>query len=89
MKRSLFRKVEVFPKFVHQTPREDDQRRPEPLRSLKDLKSEATRYIEREAILHALKMTGWNKKRAARMLKISYKALFYKMDNYGIRNSIA
>jgi transcriptional regulator with GAF, ATPase, and Fis domain len=59
------------------------------LRSLKELKAESTHYIEREAILHALKMSGWNKKRAARMLKISYKALFYKMANYGIRDAIA
>ena len=57
-------------------------------RSLKDLKAEATHFIEKQAILHALKMTGWNKKRTAQMLKISYKALFYKMDNYGIEDHV-
>ena len=56
----------------------------ESIGSLKDVKAEATRYIERKAILHALSMTGWNKREAARMLKISYKALFYKMANAGI-----
>jgi two-component system response regulator AtoC len=55
------------------------------LRSLKDVKAEATRYIERKAITHALNRTGWNKREAAKMLKISYKALFYKMNDYGIR----
>jgi DNA-binding NtrC family response regulator len=30
-------------------------------------------------------VTGWNKREAARILKISYKALFYKMANAGIR----
>ena len=55
------------------------------LRSLKDVKAEATRYIERKAITHALNRTGWNKREAAKMLKISYKALFYKMNDYGIK----
>ena len=59
------------------------------VRSLKDLSAEATRFVERKAILHALNMTGWNKREAARMLKISYKALFYKINNYGIRNDSA
>lgn len=56
------------------------------LRSLKALKAEATQHIEKKAIMYALNMTGWNKRQAAKMLKISYKALFYKMDNLGIRN---
>jgi two-component system response regulator AtoC len=55
------------------------------LRSLKDVKAEATKYIERKAITHALNRTGWNKREAAKMLKISYKALFYKMNDYGIK----
>jgi len=53
-------------------------------RSLKRLKREATRYIEKKAIMHALNMTGWNKRQTAKLLKISYKTLFYKMDNLGI-----
>jgi two-component system response regulator AtoC len=57
----------------------------EPERSLKDLKSEAAMYIEKRAISQALDMTRWNKLEAARMLKISYKALFYKMNDYGMR----
>jgi DNA-binding NtrC family response regulator len=57
----------------------------DPRRSLKDLKSEAAGYIEKKAITQALDMTRWNKVEAARMLKISYKALFYKMNDYGMR----
>jgi two-component system, NtrC family, response regulator AtoC len=57
---------------------------PARLGSLKDVKAIASDYIEKKAILHALGMTGWNKKQAARMLRISYKALFYKMDNLAI-----
>jgi two-component system, NtrC family, response regulator AtoC len=52
--------------------------------SLKDLKAEATNYIEQKVILHALNMTGWNKRQTANSLKISYKTLFYKMDKLGI-----
>jgi two-component system response regulator AtoC len=53
-------------------------------RPLKDLAAEATKYIERKAILHALNMANWNKRKAAKLLSISYKALFYKMDDLGI-----
>ncbi len=59
---------------------------PDALRSLKALKAEAIRHIEQKAIMYALNMTGWNKRQTAKMLGISYKALFYKMDNLGIRN---
>ncbi len=52
--------------------------------SLKDLKADATNYIEKKAIMHALNLTDWNKRQAAKMLKISYKTLFYKMANLGI-----
>jgi two-component system response regulator AtoC len=57
----------------------------EPERSLKDLKSAAAMYIEKRAISQALDITRWNKVEAAKMLKISYKALFYKMNDYGMR----
>jgi len=53
-------------------------------RSLKELKAEASNYIERKAILHALSMTEWNKRQAAKKLSISYKTLFYKMANLGV-----
>jgi two-component system response regulator AtoC len=60
---------------------------PVPPKSLKELKAEAIRHVEKEAIMHALNLTGWNKREAAKMLKISYKALFYKMANAGIGNN--
>ena len=55
--------------------------------SLKDLKTDATKYIEKRAIRHALNLAGWNKREAAKMLKISYKALFYKIDYLGIEKN--
>lgn len=44
----------------------------------------AKRAAEAEAILSALNSTMWNRKRAAILLKIDYKALLYKMKKLGI-----
>jgi two-component system response regulator AtoC len=79
--------MEFSPLHAESTGRQEegDEGKPDALRSLKDVKTEATRYIEKKAITHALNMTGWNKREAAKILKISYKALFYKMDDYEIR----
>ena len=52
---------------------------------LKLLKAQASDYIEKEVIAHVLNITGGNKVRAAKMLNISYKALFYKMKDLGLR----
>jgi two-component system, NtrC family, response regulator AtoC len=40
---------------------------------------------EAEAISRTLLQTGWNRKRAAPLLNISYKALLYKIRQYGIK----
>ncbi len=54
---------------------------PPDLKSLvRGLKDEA----EMQAIADALEQTRWNRKEAARMLNISYKALLYKIRQYGI-----
>jgi DNA-binding NtrC family response regulator len=42
---------------------------------------------EMEAISHALTETNWNRKKAAALLKISYKALLYKIRQYDIQPS--
>jgi two-component system response regulator AtoC len=52
--------------------------------TLKDIAREASRKAEREAILHVLEATRWNKSKAAKILKISYKALLYKIKDCGI-----
>ena len=39
---------------------------------------------EKEAISNALEKTGWNRKRAAMLLNLSYKALLYKIRQYDI-----
>ena len=50
-----------------------------PLYSLKEAARLAAREAEREMILLALRKTNWNRKRAAELLKISYKAMLYKL----------
>ncbi len=52
---------------------------------LKQLKDRAGEYIERKVISHVLNITGGNKVRAAKALNISYKTLFCKMKNLGLR----
>jgi two-component system, NtrC family, response regulator AtoC len=54
------------------------------VRSLKEVKAKAAEDIERKAILSALNLVGWNKREAAKILKISYKALFNKLNGLGI-----
>ncbi|MFL5318253.1 MAG: sigma 54-interacting transcriptional regulator, partial [Myxococcaceae bacterium] len=52
--------------------------------SLKDIGRRAAMLAEREAILAMLQRTGWNKRKAASKLRISYKALLYKIKEAGI-----
>jgi two-component system response regulator AtoC len=47
--------------------------------SLKKITKDAVRDIERKVILSVLEANNWNRKRAARALHISYRALLYKM----------
>jgi DNA-binding NtrC family response regulator len=55
---------------------------PESLKSLiQGIKSGA----EQNAIGAALKKTGWNRKAAARLLRVSYRTLLYKIDQYQMR----
>ena len=51
---------------------------------LKSLSRNAKDEAEAEAIAKALDETNWNRKQAAVLLKISYKALLYKIRQYGI-----
>ena len=56
----------------------------EPSGGLKSLARNAKDEAEAEAITQALEETNWNRKQAAALLKISYKALLYKIRQYGI-----
>ncbi len=49
-----------------------------PLRYLRE-------QAEIKAIQSALKLAGWNRKQASRLLKISYRGLLYKIRRHDIR----
>jgi two-component system response regulator AtoC len=52
--------------------------------SLKKLTRQAVRDLERKVILKVLQANHWNRKRAARALNISYRALLYKIREAGL-----
>ena len=52
--------------------------------SLKKLTRQTVRKIEARIILGALHANNWNRKKAARALGISYRALLYKLKDVGI-----
>jgi two-component system response regulator AtoC len=55
-----------------------------PSPSLKEIGRRASQAAEREAIAKMLEQTGWNRVRAARALRISYRALLYKIKQAGL-----
>lgn len=58
---------------------------PRPI-SLKEISRRAALEAEREVIHKTLEKTRWNRKMAARLLGISYKALLYKIKECGLEN---
>jgi two-component system, NtrC family, response regulator AtoC len=52
--------------------------------SLKKLTRQTVRKLEARIILNALHANNWNRKKAARALDISYRALLYKLKEVGI-----
>jgi DNA-binding NtrC family response regulator len=53
--------------------------------SLKETSRNASRIAEKQLITEVLRRTSWNRKRAAKELSISYKALLYKLKQNGLR----
>src|SRR5690349_800991 len=66
------------------TPQRANGGAPENPGGLKGLARSAKDEAEAEAIAKALDETNWNRKQAAALLQISYKALLYKIRQYGI-----
>lgn len=52
--------------------------------SLKRLAKDATKEMERNVILEALRANRWNRRKTAQALKISYRALIYKIQDAGL-----
>jgi two-component system, NtrC family, response regulator AtoC len=58
-------------------------------RSLKEISRQAVLEAEREVIARALEQCRWNRVKTAKMLKISYRALLYKIKDMGLRQDRA
>ena len=52
--------------------------------SLKKIKKLASDKVEKQVITFVLEKVGWNRSKAAKILKISYKTLLYKMNEFAI-----
>ncbi len=57
--------------------------------SLKKVTRQAVRELERQVILRSLQANNWNRKRVARALNISYRALLYKIRDAGLSSNRA
>ena len=53
--------------------------------SLKKMRKKAMDQVEREVISYVLAKTAWNRSKATKILKISYKTLLYKIKELGIQ----
>jgi len=51
---------------------------------LKDVGKKAAEEAEKQIIQSTLNETHWNRKEAAKLLRVSYKALLYKIQRYGL-----
>lgn len=51
---------------------------------LKEISKVALDKAERRVIMHVLRKTGWNRKKATKILNVSYPALLYKMRDLNI-----
>jgi two-component system, NtrC family, response regulator AtoC len=54
--------------------------------SLKQVAKDAIRELERSVILKALRDNQWNRRKAAQVLKISYRAIIYKIRDAGLKH---
>ena len=54
--------------------------------SLKEINKKLQNKVETEVISYVLNQTGWNRKRAAKLLDISYRAILYKIKELNLEN---
>lgn len=55
---------------------------------LKEIGRKAAEAAEREHIRNTLSYTNWNRKAAAKLLQVSYKALLYKIERYHLNGHV-
>jgi two-component system response regulator AtoC len=54
--------------------------------SLRKIRKETMNIIDKKVISHVLNQTGWNRTKASKILKISYKTLLYKISDLDIKS---
>ena len=52
--------------------------------SLKDIRKIVVQRVEKEVISYVLEQTGWNRMKASKILKISYKTMLTKITELGL-----
>jgi transcriptional regulator with PAS, ATPase and Fis domain len=57
--------------------------------NLKEIRRKAAEAAEREHIRNTLSYTNWNRKAAAKLLQVSYKALLYKIEKYEVNGFLS
>ncbi|WP_289020222.1 sigma-54 dependent transcriptional regulator [Desulfobacter postgatei] len=57
--------------------------------SLKKIKKRASDRAEKDAIIFVLEKVGWNRSKAAKILKVSYKTLLYKMSEFNVNPPVS
>lgn len=55
---------------------------------LKEIGRKAAEVAEGEHIRNTLTYTNWNRKAAAKLLRVSYKALLYKIEKYHLNSHV-
>lgn len=51
---------------------------------LKEIVGQLVRRVETDEITKVLRITNWNRRQAAKRLKVSYRSLLYKIKEYGL-----
>lgn len=54
--------------------------------TLKEVSRRAKEMAEKDFIIKVLKNANWNKSRAAKILEVDYKTLYYKLKKYGVKS---
>jgi len=72
------------PLITEEAPTSQDINKPR-FPPLKEVKKKAVQAAEGKLISEVLRETDWNRKKAAKLLQISYKALLYKIKELGLR----
>ena len=75
------------PRIVSSAPGRVEAAPADARQSLREIVRQASAVTEREVIARTLEQTGWNRIHAAKALRISYRALLYKMKRFDLHGA--